>query len=145
MSYTTETIVRKRSPFKDLTNIGTVYVNNKIDEADSVINSMIGSIYQLPLSETPDMIREASTVLTMFKLIEDQNLNLEIANGVNVTDAIDNVMEMLDMIRKRKLKLYDSNFDELTVNDLLKPSFYPTQASSDAGVTPPVFEMNKKF
>ena len=145
MSYTTETIVRKRSPFKDLANIDTVYVNNKIGEADSVINSMIGSIYKLPLSETPDMIREASTVLTMLKLIEDQNLNLEIANGVNVTDAIDNVMEMLDMIRKRKLKLYDSSFVELTVNDLLKPSFYPTRASSDAGDTKPMFEVNKQF
>lgn len=145
MAYTTEAIVRKESPFKNTSNIGATYIARAIAQADNIIDARLKGVYVLPLSETPDIIQNISTNLTFYELIKDQNLNIEVASGVNIQGLIDDAMGLLDMIAARKLKLLDSNKEELPVDDLKEPAYYPTQASTDAGVTEAQFTMNKQF
>lgn len=145
MRYTTETIIRKGSPFKNSNNIGATYIERAIDEADGYIDSKIGEVYQLPLSETPKIIQSLSTRLAMSFLLEDQDLNIEIAGGVDMTGIMDDVESALEEIRTRKLKLYDSDGDEFAVKSRVKPSSYPTKSSTSEGDTEPMFTINQKF
>lgn len=145
MAYTTIAIVREESPFKDDVNIIDAYVTRAIDQADSFINGMIGSVYSLPLAEVPSVIQDMSTKISINNLLLDQNLNLEVADGVNLDAQIEDVLEMLNLIRNRELKLYDSNDEELLVNSLVKPDFFPTNASTESGETEPLFAVNKQF
>lgn len=145
MAYTTEAIVREESPFKDSGNIESTYVDRAIDQADSMIDGVIGEVYSLPLSETPSLIQDLSTQLAVYNLYKDQNTNIEIASGVDFTDVLEEAMNLLESIRKRKLKLFDSNGSELAINDRVKPKYYPTQSSTDDGDTAPFFTVNKQF
>ena len=145
MAYTTEAIVRVESPFKDSSNIDTTYVTRAIAQADNLIDGVIGEVYSLPLSETPGLIQDLSTQLAVYNLYKDQNTNIEIASGVDFTDALEEAMNLLESIRTRKIKLFDSTGSELSLTDRVKPKFYPTQASTDDGDTEPLFTINKQF
>ncbi len=148
MAYSVEADVRAASPFKNDTLISDVYMSARIDEADGMIDAKIGDAYDLPLSETPPIIRMISIKIASYLIFLDQNTNIEVMPGVNVTDEFDRQMGLLEMIRQRKLKLYDTNGDELTVGSAILPQFYPNDASSAADAvnsTEPRFTMNKQF
>ena len=57
-------------------------------------------------------------------------------------------MTMLEDIRTRKKKLFDSSGEELALTDRVLPQFYPTDASSaleGSESTAPKFTINKQF
>lgn len=145
MAYTTEAIVRVESPFNDSVLIDSTYVDRAIAQADSYIDGWIAEAYDLPLSETPAIIQHLSTTQAIIFLFKDQNVNIEVGDGIDVSGMQDQVDATLDAIRTRKIKLIDSNGSELAVTDRWKPSYYPTVSSTDAGTTPIKFKMNQQF
>lgn len=145
MAYTTEAIVRVESAFKDSTNIDTTYVTRAIAQADSYINSEISQVYSLPLSETPSLIQELSTKCTVYNLLSDQNLSIEIAQGINVQALLDEIDTVLQAIRKREKKLIGADGLELALIDALLPSGYPNTADTDSGDAERFFTMDQQF
>lgn len=145
MAYTTEAIVRAESPFKDSTNIDTTYVTRAIAQADSFLNAMIGNVYSLPLSETPSIVQELSTKVTIYNLLTDQNLNIEVASGVNITALLEQVTGILDGIKSRAVKLFGADGTELALVDQMLPVGYPNQADTDSGDAPRFFSMSQNF
>jgi len=144
MPYSTSAEIRVQSPFKNATNIDGTYIDRKIAQADSIIDSAIGEVYDLPLAETPSVIQSLSESITILLLFLEQNTNIEVQPGVNVTDEWALQMELLEKVRTRKLKLYDSAGDPLAASqDSI--SFYPTQASTDSEETERKFTMNQVF
>lgn len=145
MAYTTESIIRAESPFKNSATIESAYVTRAITQADSLIDSKIVNAYQLPLSETPAIIQDISTKLAIINLLTDQSLNIEIASGVDVEDMADRVMKLLDSISKREIKLIGSTGSELTTTGSNEVSSYPSQSSTDDGDTSPIFTIDQQF
>ena len=148
MAYSTVAQVREQTPFKDSTLIGDAYITETIAEVDSMIDGVLREVYTLPLSSTPNSIRLLSRDMASCLLYLDQNPNLEIADGVKVTDWWKDLLGQLEAIRTRKLKLIGSDGEELGTSDRINPSFYPNAASSSpsaADSTAPKFSMNKTF
>lgn len=145
MAYTTSAIVREESPFNNSSLIDDTYIDRQIAQADSYIDGWIVESYSLPLSETPAIIQHLSTTLTIIYLFLDQNVNLEVGDGIDVSSMMDEVNATLDSIRTRKLKLVGANGNELTTSGRWKPSYYPTVGSTEAGTTPIKFKMNQQF
>lgn len=146
--YSTEADVRTQAPFKDDTLITDAYITQKIAEADDLIDSMIGQVYQLPLSSNPDTIVYLSKAITTCFLYREQNTNFEVEPGVSIEDFKDNLIQTLEMIRTRKIKLFDSSGAELALTGITSPQFFPTDASSDPSAentTAPKLTMNQKF
>ena len=145
MAYTTTAIVRAESAFKNDTNISDAYVTRAIAESDSLIDGKIGTVYALPLTETPAIIQDISTTLTICNLTRDQNLNVEIADGVNLEEMCEAALAMLNDIMARRQKLIASDGTELPLTSRAKPSGYPTQASTDDGDTEPLSTIDQQF
>jgi len=148
MAYSLEAEVRAASPFKDDTLIPDAYMDDRIEEADGIIDGKIGDAYNLPLSETPPLIRMASVKIACYLIFMDQNTNVEVMPGVDIVDEFNRQLDLLEMIRKRTIKLYDSNGDELTISTVIRPAFYPDDTSSADGSTDdtgPKIEMNQSF
>lgn len=145
MAYTTEEIIRAESPFKSVVNIDSDYFDRVIADVDSTIDSKVGIRYQLPLDETPNMIRDIATSLAIAFIGNDQSKNVEIVNGVNMLDELTRLMGVLDMISKGEEKLFDSTGVELTLQSHLLVSSYPTQATTDSEDTKRKFTINQKF
>lgn len=148
MPYTTEAILRAQSPFKNSTNIDTTYFARKIAEADSIIDSVIGEVYVLPLSSTPSIIAVLSEAIATCLLFKEQDTNIEVQPGVNVEEIWKSQMTLLEAIRGKKIKLFDSSGDLLPMRDATKLGFYPTQSSTDTldiNCTAPKFSMNETF
>lgn len=145
MAYTTKEIVREESAFKDSTNIPDTYIDRAIAQADSYIDGRIGGVYTLPLSETPSLIQELSTKLVVYNLMSDQNLNVEVAAGVDVSSMLDGVNAILDGIKDRSVKLFDSDGAELDVSDSILPSSYPTLSATTDGTAERFFTMGQNF
>lgn len=145
MAYTTIAIVREESAFKDDALVIDAYITRAIAQADSFIDGKIGAVYLLPLSEVPALIQDCSTTLAIYNLIKDQNLNIEIASGVNIFDAIQDKLAILEQLLNRKLKLFDSAGLELEVIDLIKPSGFPTKAATESGAAVRQFTIDQKY
>ena len=148
MAYSLEAEVRAASPFKNDTLIPGSYMDDRIEEADGIIDGKIGDAYSLPLSETPPLIRMASIKIACYLIFMDQNTNIEVMPGVDIIDEFNRQLELLEQIRTRKIKLYDTNGDELAVSDVILPAFYPNDTSSaDTATdsTAPKITMNKQF
>lgn len=148
MAYSAVAAIRTESPFKDSVSISDTYVTQKISEADSIIDSLIGEAYELPLSSTPNIIVNISKALAIGLLFQEQNTNIEVEPGLSVADYIKAQMDTLSAISARKIKLFDSSGNELPVRDSALPSSYPNTVSSDPAAvnsTAPKFTMNKKF
>jgi phage gp36-like protein len=149
MAYTTEAIVRAQSPFKNSTNITSTYISRKIVEATSIIDSLIGSAYVLPLATVPEIIASIAETLTVLMIYREQSTNVEVEPGLNVEDAWNAQIELLKSIAKRELNLVDpATGIELTIVSSKRLGFYPNQASSDSSdsdSTAPYFTMNQNF
>ena len=145
MAYTTEAIVREESSFKNSSNIDSDYVTRAIAQADSFIDGKITGVYVIPLSETPSIIQDISTTLAVYNLITDQNLNVEIASGVNVSQMIADALALLDQIIARKLMLVGTDGEELSTRNTIKVGFAPNDATTEAETTPREFSMTDIF
>lgn len=146
MAYTTIAIIRADSPFKDATNIADAIVTRALEEAESVVDSFIGEVYQLPLASDPPLVRQLATTIAIGLIIEDQNLNLEVSSGIEFNERLQAAFDTLNNIRSRKQKLFDETTkQELALNERVKPQFYPTSASTEAGTTPRRHTMNQQF
>lgn len=148
--YSTIANIRTQSAFKDSDKVADTYITRKITEADNIIDSIIGEVYDLPLSETPGIIQNISESLVALLLYQEQNPNIEVQPGINVIEEWNMNIETLEKIRERKIKLYDSNGDELTITDRIKPQYIPndTTTSADADAddyTPRFFEADMDF
>lgn len=148
MAYSTVSDIRKETPFKDSSLIGDSDIEEKIEEADSLIDGYVGKVYTLPLSETPKIIRALSKDITALYIFEDQNKGFEVQPGVSVTDEWKKIIITLKSIQSRSLELKDSNGNTLSLSSRTKASFYPTEASSSVNApnsTAPKFTMNQKM
>ena len=147
MAYSTVAQIREESPFKNAVNIPDTYIEEVIDDMDSLIDTYIGKVYVLPLtSPAPFVIRALSKDLTVCSLFRDQNPDIEIATGVTVEDWWNTLMKQLEKISKKEIVLVGDDGVELPQNGNYSPRFYPTEASSRCGgETAPKFKMNQKF
>lgn len=144
-NYTSETIIRAESAFKDSTKVSSTVVVRAADEMANFINGKIGSVYVLPLDSTPAILQSINTTLAVYELIKDQNLNIEIASGVNLQQMVSDALSLLDQIATRKLKLFDSSGVEYPLVSQVSVGFYPNDADTDDGTAPRKFTMDQKF
>lgn len=148
MPYTSVATVRSATGFNDSSQVSDAYITAKIGYADSVINSKVGDVYALPLSATCDLITYLSLEITVAVLFMDQFGEESGDTDKGWKKRLDMAMGVLSDIQKQKSKLYDSSGVELTRNNLLRPSFYPTAASSSVDATDstaPQIKMTKVF
>ena len=148
MAYSVVANIRAQTPFKSSTLISDAEITQKIAEADGMIDSYIGQVYTLPLSETPEIIKSISKDLSAVMLYDDQNKNFEVQPGININDEWERILSALKSIQSRELKLYDTAGSELTLADRIKPKFYPTEASSASDSTEQTgakFTINQDF
>lgn len=148
MAYSTEAEVRNATGMQNTTNISSGTVVSRIAFADGVINGKIGSVYQLPLSVTCELIHFCSVEIASLMLALD-NYGEETQNtDKGWQKKLNAIYAVLEDIRTLKIQLFDANGVELTRNTLRTPAFYPTDASSDPGAvnsTEPKITINQKF
>jgi len=140
--------IRTQTAFKDDSLITDTYITQKIAEADDIIDSVIGEVYVLPLDSNPNSIVSLSKSMTSCLLYQEQNINFEVEAGVPVNDFCKSLLDRLEAIRTRLIKLYDDDGDELTITERIKPQYHPTVTSSEESATDstaPKFSMNKEF
>ena len=148
MAYSTVENIRIQTPFKSDILIEDTYIEQKISEADSIIDSYISKIYTLPLSTIPNIIENLSKQITSLLLYQEQNPNIEVEPGISIEEAWQRQMEILQGIIDRTIILVDDDGTELDSNDRLSPSFYPNAASSEVDATDstaPKISMNTNF
>jgi len=150
MAYTTIALVRVSTGMSDVTTVPDATITGKITFADGVINGKIGEVYSLPLASTPDIIGFLSLEIASGMLFLDQYGEETKDGDKGWEKRIKMAMDTLEMIRMKTLKLYNasSNYDEFDTSDLRSPSFYPTEASSQADAVPttvPTLTMKQVF
>ena len=133
MSYVTETDIRNQSPFKDVTNISSVYITTKIAEAGDLVDSMIGGTYNLPLLTTPNIIATLCKEITTLIIYREQSKNIEVQPGMEIEKAWQIQMDMLKAIAKREVKLFDATTRiELSLSAAALPGSFPNASTSDS-------------
>lgn len=90
-------------------------INEISDKSDNIINSYIGGRYQLPLAETPKIIRNIAIDLTV-KFLYDRRLGEK--NEI-IEEAYENAIELLEEIRDGKLFIPELD----TTEDKLKGGY----------------------
>jgi len=148
MAYSLVAEIRAQTPFKTSTLISDAEITQKIAEADNMIDSYIGQVYILPLTETPNIIKSISKDITALMLYDDQNKNFEVQPGISIETEWERIINALKSIQIREMKLYDSDGAELALSDRIKPQFYPTAASSAVDSTDQTgakFTINQQF
>ncbi len=134
-NYCTEAEVRTGTGFNDAANITTGTVTQYITMTTSVINSIIGSTYALPIDMDVVFcallnnvaIQMTTALLYMNEYGEDSQDN----SGKSWKDRYTLAERICNDIRLLKKRLFDAEGNELERNDDRVPSFYPTAASSD--------------
>lgn len=148
MAYSTVAQIRRESPFKNSQNVKTDYIEQVIEDVDSIINSYVSKIYVLPFATAPAMIRSLSKDMAVCQLYRDQNPNVEIAAGVSVEDWWTSLLATLQAIVDQEINLIDSAGVEMPKNGLTSPIFYPnalSSASNSTNPTSPKISMNQEF
>lgn len=136
MSYSQVSDQRNESPFKDTLNIPDAHIQEKIYEADDIINGAISDVYILPLQYptgtnfTPPSIIQLSKTITTLLLYLEQNPNAEVTPGQTVNQSWTAAMAALDAMRTRAKKLLDPTGVELPLSETVIGSFYPNSVSS---------------
>lgn len=148
MAYSTVAEVRNATGMQDSNNITDATVTARIAFADGIINGKIGSVYQLPLSATCELIHFCSLEIASLFLALD-NYGEESENtDKGWKKKLDTIYSILEDIRTLKTQLYDATGTELTRSTLRTPAFFPTDASSDPNAvdsTQPKISINQKF
>ena len=148
MAYSTVANIRTQTPFKSDLLIEDTYIEQKIAEADSIIDTYLIKVYTLPLASIPNIVENISKQIASLLLYQEQNPNFEVEPGISIEDAWQRQMEILNGIANRSIILVDDNGAELATNTRLKPSFYPNASSSlttATNSTAPKITMNEQF
>lgn len=131
MAYTTIADVRAVTGLNDVNKVSDATITAKISFADATINAAIGSIYQLPLSASNDLVTflslELSAVMLEMDTYGEETQNLD----KGWTKRMTFINTQLENIRQLQTRLFDSSGIELTRNTTRQPSGYPDAASSD--------------
>jgi len=146
-NYTTQAIVRQRAGFAGNLSITTESITTAIATADAIIDSALYGIYSLPMSETPSIIKEVATHLSVGQILIDNYGIQDEDQKKNGEQHITFAQSLLADIRGRKLAVLDSASKEMTTVETSSPSFYPndTSASSTTDSTSPAVWMNQDF
>ncbi len=88
-------------------------VQSAIADADSIINSMISPVYQVPLANVPRVIKEHSAIIAIFKL----HLFRSVEPGV-WKDAYLRALEFLQSVAGGKAKLEGATSEPPTADDI---------------------------
>lgn len=88
-------------------------VQTAIADADSVINSMISPVYQVPLASVPRVMKEHSAIIAIFKL----HLFRSVDPGV-WKDAYLRALEFLQSIASGKAKLEGATSEPPSADDI---------------------------
>lgn len=146
MAYTTIADVRVTTGFSDDTKITDSTITDAIAYADSTIDSALYDIYELPLTETPELIVWLSLQIATCYLYmneygeETENLDKGWEKKLNF------LMGILDEIRDQRRKLIGADGNELSRSPLKQPSYYPDAANSaTGGATESKLTMNQNF
>lgn len=152
MAYITAANLRVETPFKDSIRITDIYLNQKIAEADSIINSKIGDVYTLPLavsgvalSTYPDIIVFLSKEIASALVYSDQFSEEVAGSTLDGATSLEATMKVLEDIQQQKQKLKNTAGVELDRSTLLKISGYPDDSSTDGGDTEAQFTMSQDF
>src|SRR3989344_1321600 len=153
MDYTTEAAVRAATGFANTTNITSATVTAYIADADSVINSKIADVYQLPLAvsgteSVPEIIEMLSRHITVGLLYANEYGEESEDTDKGWKKRMDWATGILEDIQKRKTKLRNANGVEYDRSTLKNPSFYPNATSSDPDdedTTEAKLSMNQQF
>jgi len=144
MAYVTAANLRVETPFKDTVRITNTYIDQKISEADSIINSKIGDVYTLPLavsgvalSTYPDIIVFLSKEIATALIYSDQFSEEVAGSTLEGATSLEAAMKVLDDIQNQKQKLKNTAGVELDRSALLKISGYPDDSSTEDGDTEP--------
>jgi len=109
MAYSTESDLLNRIEeatliqLTDRTGSGQVdsaLVTTAIEDADAIINGIISSVYQVPLTNVPRVIRELSSTIAVYRL----HLFRSVDSGV-WKDAYKGAISFLDLVAERKATL----------------------------------------
>lgn len=131
MAYSTILQIRAATGMTDETKISDDRVTSAITAADSIIDSKIGGVYQLPLSETPGIIEFCSIQLASSILYADEygeeTENLD--KGWKSKQA--EIFKILDSIFNRTLFLFDSSGIEFPLTGVSSIISYPNDTSNE--------------
>lgn len=134
MAYTTEAEVRASSGFVDTLNLPSSTFTEYIAEADDMIDNFIGDVYALPLASTPKMIAMISRHITIALLYAREYGEESQGSDKGWKSRMDFAVDLLEKIQSMKIKLRDATTRaEMARSTLLRPSFRPTEASSESG------------
>lgn len=138
MAYSNIDTIRLITGFVDDTKIEDDVITSAITEADSTINGIISRRYIIPLSETPALIQLISEQLAK-AILYAQEYGEETENlDKGWKKSMDHYMGVLSDIASGKLRLLDSNGDELPRSTVDQPAFYPNDVSEES-LTNPTF------
>jgi len=133
MAYTTVTAVREDTGFSDDSKISDEKIQEAIDEAAITIDGSVAHVYTLPFASTPVELQYLNTELAIALLYANEYGEESQDTDKGWRRRVDYVMEQLDRIQDKKLKLIKSDGTEFATNTLSTMSYSPTAASSAAG------------
>lgn len=131
-AYTTIALVRPASGFTNSVLVTDAYVTQKIAYAGGLIDGKIGSVYQLPLASTPDLVAALGLEITVALLLMDQYGEEAADKDKGWEKRFNAAMAILEDIQKLETKLFDPTTGiELTRSQARRMAYFPTGASSD--------------
>lgn len=145
--YTTVADVRAATGMNNTTNISNAYITAKIEMVQGIINGMIGDVYLVPFASgsVPDTIKALALNYTMGLLYIDQFGQETEGTGIDGDKIVAGVEKQLEKIRLGKLRLLNTDGQEITRVELRNPVGYPNQSSTDDGTTERAFTRDQKF
>jgi hypothetical protein len=112
-TYISEDEVRREAGFDLNDDISDDRIRTQVDMAESAVNSAIGSVYQLPLTETPNAIKNATKLLAAgYLLLQQYGAEAE-GTSRDGQAKVDQANNFLDKISTGDLLLFGAAGAEL--------------------------------
>lgn len=119
-----ETDIIQLTDDESLGEVVTSIVEDCIEYADTLINSYLSGKYTVPLSTVPDLVKQLSIDLSVFRLYS-RRLSLQMPEGL--TARYNEAIRLLRDIQAGRMDLPDANTEEVLSGD----GFYRTNKTSD--------------
>lgn len=149
MAYAELADIRAATGFTDDTKISDATINAYLADADSVVNAKLSDVYLIPLSpETPEIIETIARHITIALLYSNEYGEESQDTDKGWRGRMEWAMDQLTEIQKQRIKLRDSNGNELDRSSFYSVGHKPTSASSEADATDsdaPKLTMNMQF
>jgi len=112
--YTSLDEIRKQAGFEEAFGISNENISEYRDEAESEFESSISSIYTIPLSSKPKIVRQIIDLLAAGNLlIKEYGMEADIEISKSGQRMIDRAYELIGKIVKGELKLLDDDGAEI--------------------------------